>query len=303
MLFHEIYGTYYRTVEKILTMALEGRLTEQKLKETAAETAYAESVLTIVPALKEGKWQLLLPDLTTPLRCSPVMPVTDLEKRWLKAVLADPRVTLFDLPDLPELADTEPLFTPEDWVVFDRYSDGYPYDDPLYRKRFRIILDAIHQRQPLHVSMVNRFGKQVRWYIMPIRLEYSEKDDKFRLYTEGCPHCGVLNLAKLTYAAPCSVDRLRDTVVNREEPCQVVLALTDERNALERVMLHFAHFKKTARKLTENRYELTVEYDRADETELVIRVLSFGPFLQVMSPDSFTEKIRERLMRQKKYNL
>lgn len=303
MLFHEIYGTYYRTVEKILTLALEGRLTEQNLKETAAETAFAESALTIVPALKDEKWQVLRRDLTTPLTQMPVMPVTDLEKRWLKAVLTDPRVTLFDLPDLPELTDVEPLFTPEDWQVFDRYSDGDPYEDPLYRKRFRIILDAIHCEQPLQVSMVNRFGKPVRWYIMPQYLEYSEKDDKFRLYTAGCPHCGVLNLAKLTYAAPCSIDRLRETAVNREEPCQVVLELTDERNALERVMFHFAHFRKTARKLTENRYELTVEYDRADESELVIRVLSFGPFLRVVEPAVFTEKIRERLVRQKKYSL
>ena len=303
MLFHEIYGTYYRTVEKILTLALEGKLTERSLKQTAAETAFAESALTIVPALQEEKWQLLRPDLTTPLRALPEMPVTILEKRWLKAVLADPRVSLFDLPDLPELADTEPLFTPEDWVVFDRYSDGDPYEDHMYRKRFRIILDAIHQSQPLQVSMVNRFGKPVRWYVMPMRLEYSEKDDKFRLYTTGCPYCEVLNLGRLTYAAPCSIDRLRETGVRTEEPCRVVMELKDERNALERVMLHFAHFKKTARKLEDNRYELTVEYDQADETELVIRVLSFGPFLQVREPAVFADRIRDRLLRQKKYNL
>jgi len=303
MLFHEIYGTYYRTVEKILTLALQGTLTEQTLKHTAAETAFSESALTIVPALKEEKWQLLRPDMTTPVRCIPEMPVTALEKRWLKAILADPRVSLFDLPEIPELADVEPLFRPEDWVVFDRYSDGDPYEDPLYRKRFRIILDAIHQKQPLQIRMMNRFGKPVRWYVMPQRLEYSEKDDKFRLYTTGSQHCQVLNLARLTYAAPCSIDRLRETGEEAEEPCQVVLELTDERNALERVMLHFAHFRKTARKLDEKRYQLTVEYETADETELVIRVLSFGPFLKVKEPESFVQKIRERLIRQQKYNL
>ncbi|MBQ4607435.1 MAG: WYL domain-containing protein, partial [Clostridia bacterium] len=119
-----------------------------------------------------------------------------------------------------------------------------------------------------------------------------------------CPHCAVLNLAKLTYAAPCSIDRIRNTEPEKPvEPCRIVLELTDERNALERVMLHFAHFRKTARKLEENRYELTVEYDRDDETELVIRVLSFGPFLKVVEPEAFVERIRERLCRQQMYPL
>ena len=303
MLFHEIYGMYYRTVEKILVQAVAGTLTEESLRKTAGEAAYGESALTILPALKTGKWQLLHPDLTTPLKHTPGMPVTVLEKRWLKSLLADPRVTLFPLPEV-DLSDVEPLFTPEDWVVFDRYSDGDPYDDPLYKKRFRIILDALHTKQPLQVSMVNRFGKQVRWYVMPERLEYSEKDDKFRLITSGCPHCAVLNLAKLTYAAPCSIDRIRNTEPEKPtEPCRIVLELTDERNALERVMLHFAHFRKTARKLEGNRYALTVEYDRDDETELVIRVLSFGPFLKVVEPEAFVERIRERLCRQQMYPL
>ncbi|MBQ8401319.1 MAG: WYL domain-containing protein [Clostridia bacterium] len=303
MLFHEIYGIYYRTVEKILSMAVAGELTEELLRKTAGETAYSESALTILPALKTGKWQLLHPDLTTPLERTPEMPVTELEKRWLKSILTDLRVTLFDLPEV-DLSDVEPFFTPEDWVVFDQYSDGDPYDDPLYRKRFRIVLDAVHQKQPLQVSMVNRFGKPVRWYVMPERLEYSEKDDKFRLYTSGCPHCSVLNLAKLTYAAPCSIDRIREDVGEEpKEPCRIVMELTDRRNALERVMLHFAHFRKTAQKLKDDRYTLTVEYDPDDETELVIRVLSFGPFLKVTEPESFVERIRERLRMQQKYGL
>lgn len=303
MLFHEIYGVYYRTVEKILTHAVQGDLTEELLQKTAREAAYAESAMTILPALKTGKWQLLHPDRTTPLRYVPEMPVTELEKRWLKSILTDPRVQLFDLPEV-DLSDVEPLFTQEDYVVFDRYSDGDPYDDPLYRKRFRIILEALSMKQPLQVSMVNRFGKPVRWYVMPERLEYSEKDDKFRLYTSGCPHCSVLNLAKLTYAAPCSIDRIRESLPeDKTEVCRVVMELTDQRNALERVMLHFAHFRKTARKLEDNRYELTVEYDKADETELVIRVLSFGPFLQVTEPEAFAERIRERLRMQQKHML
>ncbi len=299
-LFHEIYGLYYRTVEKILAEAVAGKLTPEKLKTLAGETAYGESGPTIVSALRDQRWALLREDLTTPLAAAPTMPVTLLEKRWLKAILADPRIRLFDLPPLP-LEDVEPLFRPEDVVVFDRYSDGDPYDDPLYQRRFRTILKAIRERQPLQVSMKNRYGKPCRWYMMPEKLEYSEKDDKFRLYTTGSTYCSILNLGRLTYVAPCGIDRIHQDLPpeNAPQPCTVTMELYDRRNALERVMLHFAHFRKTAEKQGEDRYLLTVEYDKSDETELLIRILSFGPFVKVVAPDSFVGKIKERLQRQK----
>ena len=63
--------------------------------------------------------------------------------------------------------------------------------------------------------------------------------------------------------------------------------------------MHFAHFKKQAEKLADNRYKITVTYDKDDETELLIRVLSFGPMIKVTSPDSFINLIKERLIKQK----
>ena len=42
-------------------------------------------------------------------------------------------------------------------------------------------------------------------------------------------------------------------------------------------------------------YRLTLSYDSYDETELVIRVLSFGPMVKVLEPESFRERIRERI--------
>jgi predicted DNA-binding transcriptional regulator YafY len=42
-----------------------------------------------------------------------------------------------------------------------------------------------------------------------------------------------------------------------------------------------------------------IHYQQEDETELVIRVLSFGPFVRVAEPDHFVNLIRERLVSQK----
>ena len=78
----------------------------------------------------------------------------------------------------------------------------------------------------------------------------------------------------------------------------LVFELFDGRNALERALLHFAHFEKEAERLDGRHYRVRVSYNKEDETELVIRVLSFGPFLKVVEPEAFTELIRNRLRQQ-----
>ena len=42
-----------------------------------------------------------------------------------------------------------------------------------------------------------------------------------------------------------------------------------------------------------------IKYDKDDETELVIRVLGFGPMVEVIEPDGFRNLIIERLKKQK----
>ena len=82
------------------------------------------------------------------------------------------------------------------------------------------------------------------------------------------------------------------------ERCKLTALLTDERNALERAMLHFSHLEKTTERLDEKHYRLHLTYDKSDAIEMVIRILSFGSLLQVQEPDSFIELLRKRLQKQ-----
>ena len=98
MLFHEIYGSYYQTASLILKEAVKGTLTKKSMVELVQEYAFGESFLSIPDGLTGERWRLLHKDLTTPLITEPSMPLTRLQKRWLKALLLDPRIQLFD-PD------------------------------------------------------------------------------------------------------------------------------------------------------------------------------------------------------------
>lgn len=82
----------------------------------------------------------------------------------------------------------------------------------------------------------------------------------------------------------------------------VLIEVKDERNTLDRVLLHFAHFKKETLK-KENTYLVKLFYDESDETEMVIRLLSFGPMIKVIEPLEFKQLIRQRLKKQKAYSI
>ena len=296
MIFSEVYGTYFLVLSKILARAVEGNLTHQELERIVRKEGFGESILTIPEKLERGSWPLLTPKLTTSLRHKPTRPLTLLEKRWLKALLSDPRIRLFD-PPTEGLEDIEPLYPPEAIVWYDRYADGDPYEDPAYIARFRTILTALREKRMLHLEFVGRNQDPHSWDCVPHRLEYSAKDDKFRLITGNNRAVLSVNLARLT---DCSLlGPVSYTSTNRMRRQTLKLELTDDRNALERAMLHFSHLEKQTDRIDENRYRLTLRYEKEDETELLIRVLSFGPALKVISPEKFKTRLLRRIERQR----
>ena len=300
MIFSEIYSSYYNAVSHIIREALQNPVNAEKIREIILKYAFAESVLPIEQALKNQDWQLILPDGRTPLKNIPEIPLTLPQKRWMKAVSLDKRVKLFDV-NMSFLDDIEPLFTQEDYYIFDRYSDG---DDEKYISNFRMILSAVHDRKPLDITVKNRKNHEVAFMVMPEKLEYSEKDDKFRLLTSGSCAASVINLGRIV---SCSFHegefKTEKGKRNSDRLCSLTLELVNERNALERVMLHFSHFEKTAEKLDEKHYRLTIRYAQSDETEILIRVLSFGPLVRVTAPERFIKMIQKRLKRQKSCGL
>lgn len=301
MIFNEIYSAYYNSVAKIIAEILNGNTNLKDLNRIVSENAFAESMLNILPSLENGKWQIVNNNFTTPIKHKPTMPVTTIEKMWLKAISADPRIRLFDV-EIKGLENVEPLFTNEDYYIYDKYSDGDPYDDEKYIAHFRTILKAMNDRKNIKIEMTSRKGKPVYTRCFPERLEYSEKDDKFRLVTSGCRFIRTINLSRIT---KCKIYN-GETEIESDEPETrketIILKVKDERNTLERCMLHFAHFEKRAEKFDDH-YLLHIRFDTDDEPEMVIRILSFGPTVEVLESEKFKKLIINKLKNQKSCGL
>ena len=297
MIFSELYSAYYNTVAAIISGIIDGEHSEKELQKIVTDRAFGESVLTILPSLKSEKWQLVHSNMTTPLEHKPTMPLTMLQKKWLKAISLDPRVKLFGI-EFPDLEDVEPLFTSEDYYIYDQYNDGDPFEDEQYIRQFQIILEAIHRGSQIKFEMINRKGNVMFVRCRPLRLEYSEKDDKFRVVTAGWRAVSTVNLAKIRACAHYTGER---QTIGREKAVvydTITVKLRDERNAMERFMLHFAHFEKQAEKLDKKHYLVKIKYAHDDEPEMVIRILSFGPMIEVLEPEPFRKSVIEKLEKQ-----
>lgn len=151
MLFNEVYGNYYNTVAAILDAAIDKPISASEVRKIVEEKAFAESIMTIPEQISsKGEWPLLDETSMALIKHETYMPPTTLEKRWLKALLLDPRIALFN-PSNKGLEDVEPLFYPNDIVFFDQFSDGDPYQDENYIKKFRLILAALKDNRTLRV--------------------------------------------------------------------------------------------------------------------------------------------------------
>lgn len=303
--FSEVYGTYYNIVAKILTQAVEKKLTVENLQQLVREDGYADSSLQLLPALSDGTWKLLTPDLKTPLKNVPTMPLTSLQKRWLKTLLGDEKIRLFFTDE--EIAEqeqilqgVEPLYKPEQFVFFDRFVDGDDYAKPKYRENFREILRGVKEKRYINASYRSNRGSIIVWTdLVPLSLEYSAKDDKFRLQAMAEHKQVTLNLGRIISVEAGDVIKAAKQLLKSETAQQkLVLEIEDERSTMVRALMHFSDLAKETEKLDDMHYLLTVYYDKSEETEMLFRVLSFGPTVKVREPESFVKLLKEKLKEQ-----
>lgn len=315
-LFSELYSCYYQAVARILEEAKARPLTQSRITQLAGQYGYDESALSIVPKLMGGDWPLLKKEETVngyrSLLKNPLypQPLTGLQKSWLKALLRDPRFPLFftdaQTEELEEaLKEEKPLFRMRDFCLFDQYSDHDPFSSFMYRQHMHVLLEAMREQRFLSVTYLSRKGNLITRSWLPCRLEYGQKDGKFWLYglTSGKNRrrqLDILNVARIVSLQKTDsicpdaidVDNYLEHALCREP---LVLEITTERNALERTMLHFSCYQKEVERSDSGVYRCTVYYDKRWETELLIQVLSFGPVVTVLGPESFLGQVRERV--------
>lgn len=312
-LFSDIYNCYYQVVKKILSQQC--AFSKKDLNCCIKEDGFEESPLFIMPKILSGEWDFFeenngifiskLPDGFS-------IPLSKLQKCYISALLLDEKIQLFfneeQLDSLKKLfADYKPLWTPEDFYYYDRFTDKDDFSSPVYINVFQTILSAIKNCQWISINYKGKNSINIH-ELLPCRLEYSLKNDRFRLIASPCPGNSVprIELYNLSNMIEISLIEKYETNlpdINKairesyyKEP--VRLLIKDKRNALERTMLQFANYEKNTTKIDNDTYECCIYYNKNVETELLIEILSFGPVLQVTGNEYFLEQLKQRLKKQ-----
>lgn len=340
-IFSAIYGCYYNVVEKILKQAQEG-MTKREIDALVQEQAFGESSFHLLPKLYAGEWDLLTQKEDGKYYSKPELddiqrPMTHLEKSWIKALLADERMNLFlgdkEIIQLNALlGEEEALFSADDFHLLDAPQDADIYNGA-YAQNFHIIKEVIQHnkhieklntpqtvidgpqtiltsKQMLRISYLNQYHSKKTKLVLPYKLSYSAKDEKFRLIGITKLDSGkfvkiIVNLSRvyrtqvIESTFPNDIDAA-DIIQKNKQSQPIVLQIWGKRNALERCMLEFASWEKiTSYDEAQDCYFTKIFYDKDEETELLIRILGFGPAVRVIEPAHLRAQIKERIQKQK----
>ncbi len=315
-IFSEIYGCYFNVVEKIIKQA-KNCVTKNEIETLIQTEAFYDSALHLIPKIFSNEWPFLEQKEDNKFYSKEnlillIRPLTTLEKSWIKSILLDKRILLFiskdDVTILNTLLeDVLPLFIPDDFYIFDKANDGDPFDNENYITNFKTILKAINEKQVLKVNYNNE-----EKVIFPYKITFSNRDDKFRLlcillknnetYETLTLNLNRIILCEITNTILPIAFNVKSHIKNKLHNEPITLSISKKRSALERFMLQFASWEKETEydEETEN-YICKLYYEKDAETEILIRVLSFGPVIKVLGHDKFLAQVKERVLNQ--YNL
>lgn len=298
-LFSEIHSLYYQLMTQLLQTK-----TAAEQRELLEQNGFKETPFEMSAYLTEDKdgWHLTKDNRPILKHPPKAFPLTKLEKAWLAAIQQEQKFACFSEPF--DLGDYEPLFNWQDVHYFDQFVSEDSFTGA-YAQIIRKLLQSITNQQVVQLDYQAAGKKQATTHLFqPLKLEYSAKNNKFRVLgkrkTGRSWKTVTFNCSDIQSLEPAKDLPIEGMVWSQPKLCKIVCHLIDKRSALERATFHFSNYRKTVERIGDNQYRLTIFYEKKDETELLINVLSFGARMKVVEPDSFIQLVKERLIRQKK---
>lgn len=317
--FNEIFGCYYTTVMKLISIAAKGDLSKEKVLEVInGNSSFSKkfrtsmrSNFTKLPFVEEVVGKDGRITYETNIEHVTERPISLLEKRWLKSILSDPRIALFDEEFRYELEGIEPLFQKDDFKIVGKYMSGDDFSNPEYVRCFRTILKAIREGFALKIRSKNSFGKASKYpfIFIPDYLEYSDMEDKFSVYgysTNQHYNRIIINVGRIISCELYSMPRGIDKPALYEEDFDTLKVWLDgeslkRMDTLERMLIEFSGYKKRVTETEDSNYIIEIEYRKREEKEmLVMHLMQFAHSIRIIEPESVQKEIRTRLLNQKK---
>ena len=139
---------------------------------------------------------------------------------------------------------------------------------------------------------------------LPYKIQFSPKNNImrlicFRLKNNQIEKQNTINISRIILAEQADeFINYNENELPFEKYKQVELEVSYQRNGIERFMNEFAPYRKKS-EYNSGYCKVILDYNKSDETELLIRILSFGTVIKIISPE-MREKAKERIEKQYK---
>ena len=152
-------------------------------------------------------------------------------------------------------------------------------------------------------------GNIVEGSFMPLTVEYSKRDDVFRIFSLPCNGSSVftmnlngikaLTVTEVTFDFEEAMEELDSFFSNNKT--EITVEFYDSRNLTDRILSEFSPWEKQCLYNKESElYTLTIYYQKTDELEMVIRLMGYGNEIVIRDKNHpIALEIKRRLYKQR----
>lgn len=250
-------------------------------------------------------------DMEEPAFYKDIIPLSEIEKRWLLSVLDDSKVDYFlnrEEINAVKKSIQENVFT--DKTFYDKAEhihmevlpmkyvkcfDQYHIQDNRKEKEYVMMLaKAIIDRKTVFIRYHTLTGKIKEGNYNPILLEFSKDHNRFQGYFEisKTNKIVIFNLSNIQNVEDTEekfdIEQAKMNLQNylNWQGLSTEIQFSDEKNTADRILTELAPWKK---KCTYDKnsgiYQLKIDYQKSDQLDLVIRLMGYGSTIQFKKED------------------
>lgn len=235
----------------------------------------------------------MLTNDSTLSRAIDLLPLTALEIQWIINALNHPLAKCFlveeEIAHILEWLDDAELFDINTVVLHDQYIGVEEfYKGSNFGVSIQKIMRAIRENRMVTIKYKSQYGRQSNYVCSPVYIEYSKRDNRIRVRAVSKSNIAkTFNLERILDVAVLdeTFDKVlaEDTIEKhlKENECELVIFFNETRNIPDRILTEFSCFKKKCVKWGNERYRMTLYYDKEDKREILVRLLSYGSLINV----------------------
>ena len=247
-----------------------------------------------------------------------LVPLSTGEIQWLNNILNSPKARLFLSEGeigalLKKYAVNEKMFDIYKVNCFNLHREncGF-YETKRSSEIFSEILKAIKEKKKIKIKYDSIYEKkEYNEIYCPLGIEYSKRDDTFRIITACGKDFFVLNLERILECKIIDKSFKKEKYKNIIEQSRdsqkrkITIKFADKKNVPDRILTEFAPFKKVCvfDKKTQT-YIMELWYDETDTFEIAIRILSYGRSVFIVTDEGYVRaRVCENIKMQKELEI